>query len=67
MAQERVDGLTPNGGDYSILYFMDINHREVEKEKATHFELVEYDNEGEQVFRTYGELPSLNVSSSGFA
>lgn len=56
MAQQRTDGSTPNGGIYAILFYLNINHEEVEKDKATHFELVEYDLENEPVFRTYGEF-----------
>jgi hypothetical protein len=53
--QERIDGPTPNGGVYSIAYFSDDDGDPTSKQKATRMEIVEFDREGNQLFRTYME------------
>ena len=45
---ERVDGPTPNGGAYAVGYYDETGHL---------IEVVEYDADGEQIFRTYNETP----------
>lgn len=53
---ERVDGATPNGGTYSIIYYQDAAGEPVDKEQATQCEIVEFDADDEEVARTYGEI-----------
>jgi hypothetical protein len=53
MTQERIDGPTPNGGVYSIAYFSDDDGKPTSKQKATRMEIVEFDGNGNEVFRTY--------------
>jgi len=52
--QTRVEGPTLNGGAYAIAYWQDMFGNPVDKEQYARFEIVEYDQAGEQVFRTYG-------------
>lgn len=51
--EERQDGPTPNGGAFSISYFQDDKGNPVTKERATKIEVVEFDANKQQVFRTY--------------
>lgn len=51
---ERVDGPTPNGGAYAIAYFRDSDGKPCPKDKAKTMEIVEYDEKGNDLFRTYG-------------
>lgn len=53
--QERVDGLTPNGGDHMIAYYLDAEGNPAAKDKAVQAEIVEYKGE-EVVQRTYGTI-----------
>ena len=53
---ERRDGPTPNGGAYSIAHWSDAQGRPVPRGLARYVEVVEYDAEGGQVFRTYGKV-----------
>lgn len=55
--QERHDGPTPNGGAYSIAYFLDDHRDPVAKDEATAMEIIEFDADGEQVHRTYMAKP----------
>lgn len=57
MAEERIEGPTPNGGAYSIAYWRDDNGNPVDREQATKVEIVEYDEAGEQVWRSYANMP----------
>lgn len=54
---KRIDGKTPNGGDYTEVYFQNIFGESVEEEVATKAEVVEYTTAGEQVWRTYMIFP----------
>lgn len=54
--QERSEGNTPNGGVASIIYYKNSEGTSVDKVAATHVEIVELDEEGRQVFRTYGQI-----------
>jgi hypothetical protein len=56
MTTKRLAGPTPRGGAYSVIHFMDIDHNDAEEKDATHVEIVEYDKDGEQLWRTYGEI-----------
>lgn len=51
---ERIDGPTPNGGAYAIAYFRDADGKPCSKDMATNIEIVEFDENGRDVFRTYG-------------
>jgi hypothetical protein len=53
---KRVEGKTPNGGTYSIINFLDDDFELVDEKDATSFELVEYNDSDEQVWRTYGSI-----------
>lgn len=61
----RKDGPTPNGGTYSVVYFLDDSGELVDEAEATNVELVEFDAEGSQVFRTYGQLTPQPVTEGG--
>ena len=50
--QERVDGATPNGGDYSIAYYYDEQNRPCKKAVAYLVNIVEYTKDGEYVNST---------------
>lgn len=57
MATEtRTDGQTPNGGTYSIAYWQNENGQPVDQSVAVRVEVIEYDQNGEQVWRTYGDI-----------
>jgi hypothetical protein len=47
---------TPNGGDYSVMYYQDAQGNPVDKKLASKAEIVEFKDNGEVVGRTYGEL-----------
>ena len=50
---ERIDEPTPTGGAYFITYFRDSNGKPCKKSEAVHFEIIEYDKDGEVLARTY--------------
>ena len=54
--EERFEGPTPNGGVVSIAYYLDDDRQLVPKSQATNVEIVEEDDTGDIVFRTYGTL-----------
>jgi hypothetical protein len=51
---ERVNRKTPNGGEYSIAYFVDKNGNPIDKDKAERVEIIEFDANDKQIRRTYG-------------
>lgn len=51
----RTEGPTPNGGSYSIAYFRDAMGSPCPRERAAGIEVIEYDQNGNAVFRTYME------------
>ena len=55
---ERVDGPTPNGGDYSVAYYYDEKDRPCKKAVAYLVNIVEYKNNGEYVNSTTSFLQS---------
>jgi hypothetical protein len=62
--QTRTEGPTPNGGAYAIAYWQDMHGNPVDKSEYARFEIVEYDEAGNQVFRTYGvnsSAPQLDL------
>jgi hypothetical protein len=54
--RERRDGPTPNGGVYSIAYYMDASGNPVPKSRATQMKIEEYDRKGNSIHRTYGSI-----------
>ena len=55
---ERIDGPTPNGGDYAVAYYYDKMHRPCKKQDAFSKVIVEYKNNGEYVNTTTSFLLS---------
>ncbi|MBO4849869.1 MAG: hypothetical protein J5529_03085 [Prevotella sp.] len=53
---ERREGTTPLGGDYSIAYFYDADHKPCEKAKAKFVNIVIYDKDGRRINEVYGNL-----------
>ena len=56
----RIDGPTPSGGAYAILYFYDENDNPVVEENASKAYGVEFDNEGKTMKTTYFNIRSSN-------
>ena len=53
--QERKNGKTPNGGDYSIAYYLDAKGNPIDKSKAKQVRIVEY--KGKKIVKTtYGSM-----------
>jgi hypothetical protein len=55
ITSERRDGPTPNGGAYSIAYFLNRRGGPATKDRAAAVEIVEFSAAGEEIFRTYLE------------
>lgn len=55
---ERIEGPTPNGGPYAVAHFRDEAGAPVPKSEAVSAEIIEYDAENREIFRTYGQLGS---------
>lgn len=56
MTEESRDHATPNGGVKSTAYYLDDAGQPAEKDVATQMRIVEYNDAGEPIFRTYGKL-----------
>ncbi len=56
MTTDRVDGLTPNGGSYSVAFYHDGEGNERDADEATHVSIVEYDYAGRRIAETHGEI-----------
>ena len=54
MKHKRVDGITPAGGDYSEIYYMDDQHNIVDSSVATRCVIRECRNDGELIRETWG-------------
>ncbi len=54
MANERRDGKTPNGGDYSEIFYLDDKHNLVEPEHATQCIIRECKSDGTLIMETFG-------------
>lgn len=52
---QRRPGPTPNGGAYSVAYFQNDAGEPTRKDQATRVEIHECREDGEVIFRTYGE------------
>ncbi len=53
LTEQRIDKPTPNGGDYSIIYYQDADGNSITKDKAQKAEAVEFNSTGKEIFRTY--------------
>lgn len=51
---KKIDGPTPNGGAYAVIYFKDKNGRPCSEKDSVSFEISEFDEQGNSIFRTYG-------------
>ena len=51
---KRIDGPTPNGGDYLIAIYEDENGFECDMENATYISILEYTNDDVCVMHTLG-------------
>ena len=56
MSETRTEGPTPAGGAYAIAYWFDSDGRPCEPADARSVEVVEYDEAGHAIARTYAEL-----------
>lgn len=56
MTQERTEGPTPHGGAYAIAYYQDANGQPADKADAVAVEIIEYNADGVEVWRTYAEV-----------
>jgi hypothetical protein len=61
---ERIEGKTPSGGAYAIVYFLDVDGEPVSKEAAVTLEIVEYDDRDHPLCRTYAPLVKPDGSPS---
>lgn len=59
--KERIDGKTPNGGDYSEIYYLDKNKKSCDKRSATRVFIRECTAEGKIVQETYGIIKETEV------
>ena len=53
---EKINGPTPSGNKYAIIYYQDSNGEPANKDEATRVEIVEFDDSDTAVFRTYAVL-----------
>lgn len=64
MTAIRRDGPTPNGGDYAILTFVNLQTlEEVDEQDATGVMIGEYTLDGALVFETVGEVAASPASA----
>ena len=61
MAEEIYRGPTPSGGVLIKAFFTDDQGRSVPKEKATKFELFEYDESGKLLLRATGDIERKGI------
>ncbi len=53
MTSERLEGPTPNGGAYGMIYYFDDNNNAVTKENATKAMGCEYDKDDNMINETW--------------
>lgn len=53
--RQRTEGPTPNGGQYAVAYFRDAQGNPCARDQAQGIEVIEYDKDGNAIFRTYME------------
>ena len=56
MTNEVIEGKTPNGGVVSQIFYSDDEWNPTDKDNATKFKIVEFDENGNEIFATYGFL-----------
>jgi hypothetical protein len=56
MAEKRVPGPTPSGGEYGVVRYLDANSRECEAADAVMLEFREYTGNGELIATTTATL-----------
>ena len=54
MLSEKVIGKTPNGGDYSEIFYFDDNGNPIDSDKATRCIIRECKNDGSVIKEIYG-------------
>lgn len=54
---ERIDGPTPSGGTYSVAYFFKGDRVPCAKSEATGVEILEFDEDDQNIARTWLERP----------
>lgn len=59
---KRIDGATPNGGQYAILYFRDNEGYPCSENKAATVEAVEFSADDVELFRTYAIVNNGRVT-----
>ncbi len=60
---ERIDGPTPAGGSYAVVWFLDESGSPCEKKHAEHVQIEEYDEDHHSIARTYMDRRDLRESS----
>jgi hypothetical protein len=63
ITEERIEGPTPEGGDYAIAYYRDANGDITPKSQATQVAIAEFRGT-EPFFWTYGTLNEVEQSDS---
>jgi hypothetical protein len=53
---KRMEGPTPAGGEYGVVYFLNDAGEPADEAVATRFEFIEYDTNGDHVERSYGTI-----------
>ncbi len=61
---ERIDGPTPNGGDYSIASYFDKDGIPCNRNKAFKMIIEEFKKDGTSIHRTYGFCNSTKKTNS---
>jgi hypothetical protein len=62
---ESHEHATPNGGVRSTIFYRDDEGNPCEKEQVTGAEIIEYDKDGKEIFRTYLEKPAASRDNPG--
>lgn len=55
VTSEQTDGTTPAGGAYAVANFLDAEMKPCTKDKAAHIEILEFDQDGKNIARTWLE------------
>lgn len=64
MTTEERKGKTPRGGVCSVITYFDANGRLIDKAEATQCKIEEYDENGNSLGRTYGQMASKGGGDS---
>ncbi len=57
----RIEGPTPNGGEYAIIYYYDENGKSCSKDLAIKSVIQEFDSTGKMIYETFGNFDSKKV------